>query len=111
MFSLPPRGLQALTALRTYRVGESSGLFASPRAIFSALILYMPEDVDVVVELSSFSPAAGPLPPPGSMADALRRRMQVRLPAPLTLRLDRIIEVASDQTGQRCSRTAAGGGR
>jgi len=106
MFSLPPRGEQALAGLRKYRIGNAPRQFAAPRAILSALILYMPEDVDAVVGLSNFSPAAGPMPPAGSMADALRRRTIVRLPAPLTLRLNRLIDVAGAELGQRCSRTA-----
>jgi hypothetical protein len=106
MFSLPPRGEQALAALRRYRVGEASGQFAGSRAIFSALIFYMSEDPEAVAGLSNFSPAAGPTPPAGSLAGALRRRTIVRLPAPLTLRLNRLIEIANSETGQRCSRTA-----
>lgn len=106
MFSLPPRGEQALAGLRKYRVGDAPGQFAAPRAILSALILYMPEDAEAVAGLSNFSPAAGPLPAAGSMADALRRRTIVRLPAPLTLRLNRLIDVAGTERGQRCSRTA-----
>lgn len=106
MFSLPPRGEAALRALRGYRVGDAPGRFASTRAIVSALILHMPESSEAVIGLSNFSPAAGPDPPPGSTVDMLRRRTTVRLPAPLTLRLNRLIELASVETGQRCSRTA-----
>jgi hypothetical protein len=106
MFSLPPRGEQALVALRRYRVPERTGTYATPRAILSAVILHMPEDVALIVTLSNHSPAAGPLPPPGTMADVLRRRTHVQLPAPLSLRLNRLIAVASEETGQRCSRTA-----
>jgi len=106
LFSLPPRGEQALAALRKFRVADVSDQFVTLRMIFSALILYMPEDAGAIVALSGFSAAAGPPPPPGTTADKLRRRLQVRLPAPLSLRLNRLIELAIEDSGQRCSRTA-----
>lgn len=107
LFSLPPRGEKLLEELSRYRIGVSDpSQTARPRAIFSALILELPEDPMTICALSNYSPAAGPPPAPGSMADALRRRRQVRLPAPLSLRLNRLIAYAGETTSQRCSRTA-----
>ena len=104
LFSFGPRGDQALQGLRNYRIGD--GQYAAPRAIISAAIYHMSEDPAVILALSEYSAAAGPLPAPGSTADLLRRRTHVRIPAPLSLRLNRLIELASFATGQRCSRTA-----
>jgi len=106
LFSLPERGEQVLLALRHYRIGTSPGATAGTRAIIAAAILHMPEDPQVIVALSNFSPAAGPAPPPGKPGDMFRRRTNVRLPAPLTLRLNRLIQLTAEETGQRCSRTA-----
>jgi hypothetical protein len=107
MFSLPSRGVRLLDELRRYRVGVSDRTqTASTRAIFAALILHLPERPEVIIEMSNHSGAAGPMPPPGTPAEALRRRTHVRLPAPLTLRLNRIIEIAGEETSMRCSRTA-----
>jgi hypothetical protein len=104
LFSFGPRGDRALTALRNYRIAE--GQYASPRLIISAAILYLPEDPYLILALSNYSAAAGPVAAPGSPADLLRRRTQVRIPAPLSLRLNRLIELSSLATGHRCSRTA-----
>jgi hypothetical protein len=106
LFSLSPAGEQSFAALQRVRVGSDGERFASTRAIVSALILYMPEEPDRIVALSQFSAAAGPMPPPGTPADKLRRRTQVRLPAPLSLRLNRLISLSSEHTGQRSSRSA-----
>lgn len=106
MFSLPPRGEQAIAALRKYRVGGAPGQFAEARAIFSALILHMPEEAEAVVGLSNFHR----LRAQSRGREAWRRRWDAgrsgRLSAPLTLRLNRLIEVAGAGLGQRCSRTA-----
>jgi hypothetical protein len=107
MFSLPSRGERLLEELRRYRVGVSDRTqTASTRAIFAALILHLPERPEEIVAMSNYSAAAGPMPQPGTPADLLRRRTHVRLPAPLTLRLNRLIELAGEQTTMRCSRTA-----
>jgi hypothetical protein len=104
LFSFGPRGDRALTALRNYRIAD--GQYATSRVIVSAAILHMPEDPHLILALSNYSAAAGPLPAPGSAGDLLRRRTHVRIPAPLSLRLNRLIELSSLATGQRCSRTA-----
>lgn len=107
LFSFPPDGMAVLAELRRWPIGEGSfAQAASLRMILSALIIGLPEDPDRIAAFSNYSPAAGAGPPPGSPGDLLRRRTQVRLPAPVTLRLNRLIEIAGDETQLRCSRTA-----
>src|SRR4051812_4197070 len=107
MFSFGPAGERAVQQLSRYEFGEGEmKRTATPRLVLTAIILHLPEDAGTLVAFSNYSPAAGPMPPPGTLADALRRRTHVRLPSAITLRLNRLIEHAGDQTGQRCSRTA-----
>jgi hypothetical protein len=107
MFSLPTRGERLLSELQRYRIGVVDRTqTASTRAIFTALIMHLPEVPEEIVAMSNYSGAAGPMPPPGTRADLLRRRTYVRLPAPVTLRLNRLIEIAGEETAMRCSRTA-----
>lgn len=106
LLSLPPAGEIALSRLRGLTLIDAPGRYATTRLIIAAVILHLPEDPERIALLSGYSAAAGPPPPPGSTADKLRRRTQTTVPAPLSLRLNRLIELTALAQGVRCSRTA-----
>ncbi len=107
MLALTPPAVQRLDNLVRQTYGREAGEGGSRREVIAGLILHAPENADSLGSLSVElrSPKySGFQQPVSRLNELVRNNVVVQLPAPVSLRLDRLVARARD-AGYRAHRT------